>query len=211
MAYLDAYIRKCPGFEWEGAPNFDTTVDSLRNGHDRRIAHWSQPRWSFRVPFNNNFPDHYRQCLEMFYACRGRLHFFRVRNWLNYIATDWKFGEGDGATRRFKLGKLIEVDLVSVLIEVHALSVDDDAPEPVAYVNGTPAASVFNKRTGEVLFDTPPSEGAELTWSGYFDHWCAFASDKLPASIDNKSGGEFVVNYVADLEEVPPPDEDFDS
>lgn len=209
MAHLDAYIEKCPGFAWEGAPAWNTTVVPLRNKRDRRTSRWSQPQWRFSVPFNANFPEHYDQVIEMFMACRGRKHFFRVRNWLRYQANDWRFGTGDGVTQEFQLGKLITVDGVSVLEEFHALSLDVEAPQPKAYVNGVEVAATFNCRTGRVLFDNPPVEGGVLTWSGWFDYWCAFASDDFPASIDDKSEDEFITTFKAELVEVPPPDEDF--
>ena len=212
MAHLDAYIEKCPGFSWEGAPQWDTLVTPLRNKRTRRNSRWSQPRWRFTVPFNNSFPAHYAQILKMFYACRGRKHFFRVRNWLDYQAADWVFAIGDGVTQEFQLGQIVTVDTESVLIEVHALSLESDAPAPGVKVNGVAEPGVtFNDRTGKVRFDTPPTDGALLTWSGWFDHWVAFASDDFPASIDNKSDGEFITNFVAELEEVEPPDEDFSS
>lgn len=211
MAWLDAYLDKCPGFAWQGAPEWNTTVIPLRNKRSRRFARWSQPRWKFSVPFNNNFPEHYQQVLDMHSVCRGRKHFFRARNWLNYQAEDWRFGVGDGVTQEFQLGRLIEVDGESVLIEVRALSIADDAPTPAVEAAGVAAGATFNYRTGRVRFDSPPAVGADLTWSGFFDYWVAFASDELPASIDDKSGGEFVTNFVAELEEVEAPDEDFGS
>lgn len=211
MAWLDAYIEKCPGFAWEGAPQWDTLVVPLRNKRTRRNSRWSQPRWRFTVPFNNSFPEHYDQVLKMHSVCRGRKHYFRVRNWLRYRAVDWQFGVGDGTTQEFQLGELLTVDGLSVLLEVHALSLDPAAPAVVVEVNGTPTTVTVNNRTGRVRFSSPPAEAAVLTWSGWFDHWVAFASDDLPASIDNKSNGEFVTNFTAELEEVEAPDEDFSS
>lgn len=211
MAHLDAYLDKCPGFAWQGAPEFYTTVVPLRNKRSRRNANWAQPRWRFTVPFNNTFPEHYKQVLDMFRVCRGRLHAFRVRNWLNYQATGWTFGGGDGTTDEFQLGELITVDGLEFLDEVHALSLDPDAPAPQVFVNGVLAAATFNLRTGRVLFDTPPADDSVLTWSGWFDYWVRFLADDFPASIDNKSRGEFVTNYQAELEETEAPDEEFSS
>lgn len=211
MAHLDAYLDKCPGFAWSGAPEFYTTVVSLRNKRSRRNANWAQPRWRFTVPFNNSFPEHYKQVLDMFRVCRGRVHAFRVRNWLNYQAVGWTFGTGDGTTDEFQLGELIAVDGLEFLDEIHALSLDPDAPAPQVFVNGVLASATFNLRTGRVLFDTPPANGAVLTWSGWFDYWVRFMADDFPASIDNKSGGEFITNYQAELEETEAPDEEFSS
>lgn len=211
MAHLDAYLDKCPGFAWQGAPEFYTTVVTLRNKRSRRNANWASPRWRFTVPFNNTFPESYRQILDMFRVCRGRLHAFRVRNWLNYQATAWQFGTGDGTTDEFQLGELITVDGVEFLDEIFALSLDPDAPTPTVSVNGSPVSATFNTRTGRVLFDSPPANDAVLTWTGWFDYWVRFMADDFPAAIDNKSSGEFILNYQAELEQTEAPDEDFES
>lgn len=208
MAHLDAYIEKCPGFAWEGAPNWNTQITRLKNKRTRRNSNWSQPEWRFTVPFNANFPQHYDQVMGMFMVCRGRKHFFRVRNWLRYKAVNWLFAVGDGATTEFQLGLLHQVAGQSVLEEFHALSLDVEAPEPQVFVNGSPVTAAFNDRTGRVQFAVAPADGALLTWSGWFDYWVAFASDDFPASIDNKSDDEFITTFTADLEEVEPPEEE---
>lgn len=208
MAHLDLYLDKCPAFGWSAAPMFNTTVVLLRNKRARRNAEWSQPQWHFTVVFNNTMAAAYLQIIDTMLLCRGRLHAIRARNWAFYKASAWKFGTGDGTTDRFQLGRLIEGDGESFLQEIHALSLDESAPTPAVYVNGVQVGATFNDRTGEVLFDNPPANGAVLTWSGWFDFWVRFASDDLPASIDNKSQGEFVLNYQAELVETEPPDEE---
>lgn len=209
--HLDAYLDRCPGFGWEGAPRFNTLIVPLQNKRTRRNGEWSQPEWRFVLPFTNNKPEHYQQVRDMFMACRGRLHAFRVRNWLAYQAQNTLFAYGDGVTTEFQLGRLIEVGGVSYLEQIHALSLEDDAVDPSVTVNGVAQPAVdFNDRTGRVLFDTAPANGAALRWSGTYDYWVRFAADDLPYTIDNRNGtGEFIVNGAAELEETEAPDEDF--
>lgn len=209
MIWLDAYIEKCPGFAWKGAPTWNTKITPLRNKSTRRRARWSQPEWRFSVPLTTSQPAHYDQVIEMFMVCRGRAIYFRVRNWLRYKATAWRFATGDGSTTEFQLGKLHTVAGESVLEEFHALSLDPEAPAPQVFVDGSPVAAEFNDRTGRVQFAAAPADGAVLTWSGWFDYWVAFATDDLPGSIDTKAGDEFVVDMLVDLEQVPPPVEAF--
>lgn len=209
MAHLDAYIEKCPGFAWEGAPQWNTTVVPLRNKRSRRTVRWSQPRWRFTVPLSQTEPAHYDQVRRMHAVCRGRKHFFRVRNWLHYRAQGWQFATGDGTTTEFQLGELVSADGISVLLEIHALSLDPDAPTPVVYVDGTPVAATFNARTGRVQLAVAPADGAVLTWSGWFDYWVAFLADDLPALIATNSPKGHIADVVVELEEVEPPDEDF--
>lgn len=211
MAHLDAYIGKVPSFGTEGGPGFSTRVVPLKNKRTRRNANWSQPKWMLTLVFNNNAPDIYEQVLDMMLVCRGRLNFFRARNHLFYKASAWKFGYGDGVTREFQLGRLVEIGGQSFLQEVRALSLDPLAPAPEAFVSGVSAPAVFNNRTGKLLFDSAPADDAPLTWSGWFDFWVAFRTDDLPAAIETRIGGEIAIFYQADLEEVEAPDEGFSS
>lgn len=211
MAHLDIYLTKCPSFGWEGAPEKETTVVYLRNGRSRRIARRAQSNWSFVLPFNSNFPEAYDQVLDTFEICNARLHAFRVRNRLKYRADAQLFAYGDGVTDEFQLGRLIELGGLSKLVTIHALSLDDAAPVPSVTVDGDPASAVFNDRTGRVLFDTPPADGAVLRWTGWWDHWVRFASDRFPAVIENKSGSDMITSYRAELEHAEAPDEEFSS
>jgi len=213
MAHLDAYLTRCPAFGWEGSPTFNTTVEQLRNKRTRRNANWTQAQWSFSLPFTNNEMVHYRQVADMHALCRGRLHAFRVRNMLFFHAQRWKFGYGDGSTAEFQLGRLIEQviaigepEVESYLQEVHALSIAADAIPLVVYVDGVPATATFDMRTGKVTFAEAPADDAVLTWDGYFDFWVRFASDALPYTIDDCSGGGFIVNGDTILIQAEPPD-----
>lgn len=205
--HLDLYLDKCPGFGTGGAPAFNTNVVPLRNKRKRKNAEWSQPEWLFTFVFNNNNPTAYQQVLDMILLCRGRLHSFRARNPLFFNAQAWKFGYGDGTTTGFQLGRLVEGGGLSFLQQIHALSIEDDAPTPVFYVNGVAAAAAFNDRTGWVEFDVAPADDAVLTFSAYFDFWVEFRADDLPASIDNKSADGFVINYQVEAVESDPPEE----
>src|SRR5690606_25217376 len=76
--------------------------------------------------------------------------------------------------------------------------------EVVIRVNGTPTTDFeLNHDNGEVSIDV--STGDLLSWSGYYSHWVRFDNDRLPFSIDNRSGGDYVLNGTVDLIEVNPP------
>ena len=53
--------------------------------------------------------------------------------------------------------------------------------------------------------------GEILRWSGSFSVWVRFDNDRLPFSIDSRSGGDFVVNGSVDLLEMPPPEPEHES
>lgn len=200
MSYLDAYLQPCPGYGWEGGPTFRTQIVELKSGRERRNAEWSRARHKFTAPFNNISKSAYRNIKQMHLVCRGMLHAFRFRDELDFQAVNEQFGTGNGTRRDFQLAKTSTLDGISYTREVFAL-----AAVPVITINGTPtSAFAVNTRTGKVIFDSAPADGAVLRWTGEFDIWVRFATDDLPFSIDNVDA----VNGSVSLLEVAPPDED---
>lgn len=203
MAYIDAYLQPCPGYGWEGGPTFRTQIVELKSGRERRNAEWARTRHKFTAPFNNISKVAYQNIKQMHLVCRGMLHAFRFRDELDFTASNDLFGVGDGAEREFQLSKISTLDGVSYVREVFALG-----GTPTITINGAPTtAFAVNTRTGRVVFDAAPANGAALRWSGTFDIWVRFATDDLPFSIDNVDA----VNGSVSLLEVAPPDEDASS
>lgn len=211
MAHLDIYLERAPGFDWDGEPSWDTEVVRQRNKRTRRNSNWTESETRFVVPFGFEGSDYHLAAKDVFDVCRGRKHAFRNRDWLFYKANGWKFGYGDGVTREFQLGRLVELGGQSTMVPIYALSLDPDAPTRQVFVNGSPASAVFQERTGKVLFDVAPADEAPLTWSGWFDFWVYWDSDSFPRRIITRSGGEQVAVYEVPLVQAEPPDEDFES
>lgn len=183
MSHLDAYLAPCPGYGWSGSPQFKTAIDFLGNGDEIRNADWIEARHAYSAPFLNIGKDAYREIKQMFLACRGMLHSFRFVDELDNEANDEEFGTGDGVTDLFQLNKVSTVDGVSYTRNVYAIRL---ATTPTVTINGTPTtAFTINNRTGQILFTSPPANGAVLRWSGFFDIWVRFATDTIPFSLDN--------------------------
>lgn len=199
MSHLDAYLAPCPGYGWEGGPTFQTQIEFLQNGDERRNAQWAEARHGYSAPFLNIARDAYRELKRMFLVCRGMTFAFRFRDELDYQATDEVFGVGNGTEDTFQLCKISLVDGVEYVRNVYALPA-----VPVLKVNGTPTTAFsINLRTGQVQLDTPPAAAAVLSWSGEFDIWVRFATDSLRFSLDDPNA----TNGTVELLEVPAPNE----
>ena len=198
MAHLNAYLGPCPGYGWQGGPTFSTRIVSLQNGRERRNANLAQPRHRYTTPFLNISRDAYREIKRMFLLCRGQLHAFRFRDELDYQAEDEEFGIGDGTTVEFQLAKLSEDDGIAYLRNVYALT-----GSPVAMVNGAPVAATFDMDRGRVVFESAPSNGGVLSWTGEFDIWVRFEQDDLPGSLDNPDATNLSITL---LEVASPPE-----
>ena len=136
----------------------------------------------------------------MHMVCRGMLHAFRFRDVLDHEAIDEVIGVGDGTTSTFQLATTSTVDGVSyvrrvfAIAEIHAVS--------VAGVDMSTEDFTVDMDRGLITFDTPPSAGQLIRWSGIFDVWVRFDTDDLPFSLDNPDATNGAVSL---LEVAPPP------
>lgn len=214
MSHLRAYIAACEGFGWAGGSEFETRIVTVGR-RERRNANWEQPRHKFTLPFLNIGASDYASIKQMHLTCRAKLHGFLYRDRLDSTADAEQFGVGDGVEDTFQLSKLSVVDGVSYQRNVYALYAPDAADPatavestPTITIDGTPtAAFTVDPDRGEVVFDTPPANGAVLRWSGSFSIWVRFDQDWLPFSIDNRRGNnDYARNGQVDLIEIPEPD-----
>lgn len=214
-SYVRAYIKACEGFGWTGGPGFNTRIRGMANGRERRNANWDQPQHFYSLPFLNLLQSQYAPIATMFLNRKGRWGCFLYVDRRDDRAEDELFAVAEPGQDTFQLSKWSIVDGVGFSNTIHALYVPDpDSPgealqsDITITVNGVPTADfTVDPDTGVVVFDTPFTGGDVLRWSGYFSRWVRFDNDRLPFSIDNKSGGEFVLNGTVELLEMPPPDD----
>lgn len=214
MAYLRAYIPACEAYGWVGGDGFNTQIVTLMNGHERPNADWDQPKHGYSLNFLNLLQSQYAPIKQLHLVCRGRVHRFLYRDRLDSVVDNEVFAVAEAGQDTFQLAKWSTVDGVSYRRTVHALyQPDPDTPggalpvTPSITVDGTPTVAFsVDHDTGEIVFDAPMVGDEILRWSTpCFSIWVRFDNDKLPFSIDNKSGGQFVINGDIQLIEMPPP------
>lgn len=209
--YRRTYIATCEAFGWEGGPGYNTSIVSLRNGHERTNADWDQPQHSFSLPFLNILPGLYAPIKQMHLNCRGRNGKFLYRDRLDWTAENELVGTATAGQAVFQLGKRSTIDGVTYYRAVHALytpNTDGSAAQavPSVTVNGAAGgAHTVDYDRGTITFAAGLAEGDVVRWSGAFSLWVRFDNDRLPFSIDNRSGGDFVVNGTVDLLEAKSP------
>lgn len=211
--YVRNYIRACEGFGWEGGPEFNTEIVQKLNKAEKRNAAWSQSRFFATLPFMNIAPELYGNILGMFEDRMGRWGAFLYRNPLMYRVQAAAFGVGNGAQDEFQLSYVTEVggrernrNVYALYVPEHDSNGEAVPSDVTVYVNGIVEPGVLiDFDRGRVLFDTPPANGAVLTWDGEFSHWVRFNNDRLPFSIDNRSADGLVTNGMVEIIEVNPP------
>lgn len=198
MTFYAMQIEPVPGFGFTGGPQFQTQIDPLNSGNEKRNVDWAQCRHKYTAPFKNISNDAYLAIKRVFLICRGRAHTFLHRDWGDFSASNEPLGTGDGTTLIFQLTKY-STD-VSGGVYVRTITKPDVGV--VVKAGGTVVSPVVSQLDGTVTFTTAPAAGVVLTWSGEFFIHVRFDNDYLPFSLDDKSNGEYVTNGSVDLYEV---------
>ena len=198
MSFVNIELDICPGYGWQGGPEFNTRVTTLRNAHERRNATASIARHRFILPFLNiSKTDYVAEVLAVFNAVRGRLHSFKVKDWTDYTATNEPLGDAPTGTTAVQLVKTYTAGAESYV---------RDITKPVAgaviYENGSPKAGTLDVLTGLFTPTNPWASEATLTWTGEFRVPVRFNTDTLMTSIDNVRGDGYALNLSLELVEV---------
>lgn len=211
MSYLKTYIPACEGYGWTGAPKFQTRIEVLMNGRERRNGDWAQEKNQYTIPFLNLTDEDYASVRQVFQVCRGMLHAFLYYDPRDNTAVNEVFAVATGATE-YPLSKASTLDGVTYQRQINALYIpnaDGTASQatPIVTVNGTPTAVTVDYDRALVTFAVAPTIGAILRWSGSFSVWVRFNADWLPFSIDSRNHRTAAHNGSVELIELPAPPE----
>lgn len=200
MAFYAIEIEECPGFGFQGGPEFSTNVQTLASGSEKRNADWAVCRHRYTAPFNNITDEAYLAIKAVFLICRGKTHTFLYKDWGDYQAFDEQFGTGDGSTKTFQLKKISSLQGTSATYE---RLITKPSGTITIKSNGSVVTPSIDIYSGLVTFASAPADGAALTWSGEFRVQVRFDIDSLPFSLASifRAGG-FAQNGSIDLLEV---------
>jgi uncharacterized protein (TIGR02217 family) len=129
----------------------------------------------YEAKYGVRFKHEIHEVLSLYYACKGRLTGFRLRDWADYrskasdmspTATDQALGVGDGTAKTFQLIKRYD-------FAGHGYSRPIRKPESgtiLLAIDGvaTTTGWTINNGTGVVTFAVAPAAGKVLTWGGQF-------------------------------------------
>lgn len=206
MAFYAIEIAQCPGFGFEGGPEFSTNVQQLASGAEKRNADWAICRHKYTAPYSNITDEAYLAIKQVFLIVRGRCHSFLHKDYGDYQAVDEPFGMGDGVTKVFQLQK---VSTVAGTSATYVRTINKPVAGATYKVAGVATGAALDTNTGLVTFAAAPANGAALTWTGEFRVQVRFDIDYMPFSLDNAlQGGGYANNGSVDLIEVLNENED---
>jgi uncharacterized protein (TIGR02217 family) len=199
MTAIATVLDIAPAYGWQGGPEFNTRIVTLKNGHERRNANWAQVRHRFTLPFQNiKNPDYLTRLKSVFLAVRGQTHSFLAKDWSDYQATGESLGVAPAGSAAVQLQKIATFGAATYTRTI----TKPKAGTVTVYQTGVAKAGTFDTATGLFTPTTAWTEGEPLTADFEFYVPVRFASDMLPMSIDNRSGRGYVMNGSTEVIEV---------
>jgi uncharacterized protein (TIGR02217 family) len=85
-AFIDTRLRDDVAYGFNGGPNWNTLVQPLQSGHNRRKAVWDFPLHQFSADYALLEDGAKDEVLQAFWVCRGAASAFRFRDWNDFRA-----------------------------------------------------------------------------------------------------------------------------
>jgi uncharacterized protein (TIGR02217 family) len=188
QAFDDVTFPTQIGREAEVSAEFSTNIVSLMSGNERRNSDWADARMTYDVAPGVRSEAELGVLLNFFRARRGAAIGFRFAdpfddssNGANGVPamTDQLIGTGDGVRTAFPLIKRYGTGATAqkrVITRPRAATV-------IVAVNGAAVISGWSLNSqGQILFQTAPVAGANITAGFRFDVPVRFANDRIDAA-----------------------------
>lgn len=196
MSFHDVLFPADIAFSSIGGPERLTQITTLASGHEVRNALWAHSRRRYQVGYGVKTLEQLHTIITFFEERRGRLYGFRFHDQRDdrsthpkaeIVATDQRLGLGDGVQTSFQLIKtygqfdapyrrtITKPKLGSVRVAI------DDVELQSGFS--------VNHATGEVTFNTPPANGAEVRAGFAFHVPVRFDTDALAIDLESFQGG----------------------
>lgn len=187
MGYINAVLDEQVDYGFEGGPRYLNEVVDLENGFEHIDSDWAFSRHEYSASFGN-IKDAVRDyVISVFHACRGRRHYFKFKDWNDYLAVDEPLEVEAGTTNPVQLYKSYQpVDPVTGFVwpvwtirPIQAVKTAEIRTPGDNVVAGT-----LDTETGMFTPDEPWLSGTH-TWSGEFYVWVRFDADYNSMTINN--------------------------
>lgn len=161
------------------APEYRTTIKTLRGGAEHRNALWADPLRTFDVALTPRDLPSIKAALDFAATTRGAANGFRLRDWSDCRAEHEYLGTGDGSTYWFRFGRVYGNYWRRILKPV--------AGTVSVRLNGAtlhPSLYTVDTANGLLILKNTPVPGVLITASFDFDVPVRFAEDGLSIAMN---------------------------
>ena len=202
MAFIEEQFPTSVQYGAESGIQYNNQLITNYSGNEYISNIWTQAKHRFNVQYIDTIDDLYT-ILEFFYAAKGKLNGFRLKNKLDYKScgptetisfTDQTLGTGDGNETDFqlkktytKVGLSTEYTVIKPVSGTVVISIDDVEQSSGWSVDTT---------TGIVTFSSAPSLG-EVVKAGFeYDIPVRFDVDSIPITLESINHGATTISLV---------------
>ena len=177
------------------APEFSTSVSVTSSGHERRNSLWADARVHFDVGPGIRSETELGELLSFFRARRGAARGFRISDPYDHSSNamtgsptqlDQLLGVGDGTLAEFQLTKTYGTGAEPQVRPITR----PRAETLLVSVGGIPSTDWVLASKGKLIFNSAPTQGAEVRAGFLFDVPVRFAEDRIDISSVNFEAGE---------------------
>lgn len=124
MARINAILAKEVAYGFEGGPEYTTNVVEMGNSFEERDGKNKYARHQFNASFENINNDDRDTLINVFHACRGKLHSFMMRDYNDYVVDDQLIEVNPGNITTIQLYKSYEFGEAFTIRPIFALEAD---------------------------------------------------------------------------------------
>lgn len=192
QAFDDVRFPLALGREASVEPGFSTAIVTTASGREQRNADWADARLRFDAGPGIRSEADLQTLIAFFRARHGAAKAFRFADPFDHSSAgmtgvpgpaDQRLGAGDGERTAFPLVKRYDG-------QVRRITRPVPGSVRVSVGGAERLSGWILSGTGEVLFETPPPEGAEVRAGYRFDVPVRFAEDRLAVSRATFAAGE---------------------
>ena len=174
MARINAILDDEVDYGFEGGPEYNTGEVDLENGFSERDGKKKFGKHKFNASFGNIGEETRDYLIEVFHACRGKLHSFLFKDWNDYQIEDQVIQVLPGTSDKIQLYKLYQ-PAGWPAYTVRPIQAIADGAE-IIDENGDPVAGTFHLLTGEFT-PTGAWGSGEYRLTCEFYVWVHFTED----------------------------------
>src|SRR5574341_1255726 len=105
MSYIDAQLSERVAYGFKSGPSYQTLIVQMDNGREQRNGQWLFPKMRYSAQYVNFKEAERFEILSAYHACRGRLHAFKFKDWLDPAAVNEALAPSIGTSTPVQLVK----------------------------------------------------------------------------------------------------------
>lgn len=216
MSFFEWELTACPAYAYQGGPNGQTHIDTLKNRHERRVALGDLMLHTYVIPFDNISIEEYQEIKGVHAVMYAMTHSFLIKDWLDFtsgkrnVSTDReRIGNAPAGSAAVQLYKTYDIELPDgTVIGSRTRDITKPLSTIVVYQMDGSNHPVLKPGTVDTLTglftpDTAWTEGRAISWAGEFRVPVRFNNDYMPMSIEEGGAEGHRVSGQIELVEVP--------